>query len=197
MPSRCTIRGGGGSSTTGSAAPASVAFVIDGQAGHARSWRRHRRSLGRWRRDRSVGLAESRWSSAALGVGGFGVTAAIAVAGASCFRYCAATNAKAFAGGFDFRPVAFGVDLLHRRRRAQAAKHAVVFARAAAHVQLSSADRLVGRVDEGVLTQTCAFGGSAIFAQADGSSGPELFSMISSITVTGSPLVTRVDDFAS
>src|ERR1035437_2660138 len=43
-----------------------------------------------------------------------------------------------------------------------------------------------------VLTQTWAPGGSATSAQADGSSGPELFRTISLSTVTESPLVTRV-----
>src|SRR5664279_4330681 len=43
-----------------------------------------------------------------------------------------------------------------------------------------------------VLTHTCAPGGSAIFAQADGSSGPELFRTISSSTVTDWPFVIRV-----
>src|SRR5258708_1983403 len=43
-----------------------------------------------------------------------------------------------------------------------------------------------------VLTQPCALAGSMIFAQADGSSGPELLRVISSRTVTWSPLVRRV-----
>src|ERR1035438_3495751 len=43
-----------------------------------------------------------------------------------------------------------------------------------------------------VLIHTCAPGGSAILAQADGSSGPELFRTISSSTVTDWPLVIRV-----
>src|ERR1019366_8999342 len=43
-----------------------------------------------------------------------------------------------------------------------------------------------------LLIHTCAPGGSVIFAQADGSSGPELFRTISSSTVTDWPLVIRV-----
>src|ERR1035438_2258783 len=43
-----------------------------------------------------------------------------------------------------------------------------------------------------VLIHICAPGGNVIFAQADGSSGPELFRTISSNTVTCWPLVIRV-----
>src|SRR5450759_2438331 len=43
-----------------------------------------------------------------------------------------------------------------------------------------------------LLIHTCAPGGNVIFAQADGSSGPELFRTISSSTVTDWPFVIRV-----
>src|ERR1035437_9202176 len=94
-PSRCTIRGGGGSVTSGSAAGGGVGAGVGITAGG---------SVGAGTTGASVGGGATVGAAAtvvAIGVGSGGAGGGGVGAGASagpCFRYCAATNANALVG---------------------------------------------------------------------------------------------------
>src|SRR5689334_11205168 len=90
IPSRCTIRGGGGSSTAAAGVDVNSvgALVAGGTAG-----------AGVVAGD-SVAAATTGGASAAVAVVGEASAGVVAsAAGVSCFRYCAATKANASAGG--------------------------------------------------------------------------------------------------
>src|ERR1044071_5047520 len=91
IPSRCTIRGGGGSSITvaGADAASPGALVTVSAGGGA--------AVGVSTGAATTGGAAS--ATVVAFVAGSGVAVATDVAGDSCFRYCAATKAYASAGG--------------------------------------------------------------------------------------------------
>src|SRR5438876_2012674 len=179
IPSRCTTRGGGGSSTAAAGAVvSSVGALVAGVAGAAGG------------AGVSVGAATTGGASATVAVLGAGSAGVVASAtGASCFRYCAATNANASAGGSisshsPLAPISLTVSPCLR------VPSTLKFSPGPPRT-LSFFGRTVllvaSRNEE--LTHTWVVAGRTIFAQADGSSGPEFLSVTSSSTVTGSPLV--------
>jgi len=128
-----------------------------------------------------------------VGAGSTGVTGGLteATAGASCFKYWAATKANASAGGSisSQSPLALSSFTVSPRLRVPSTlkfspgpPRTFNFFGRTVLLEASKKDEL---------TQTWIEGGRVIFAQAEGSSGPEFLRMISSKTVTGSLFVTR------
>src|SRR6266404_4953347 len=180
IPSRCTMRGGGGSSTAAAGVDViSVGALVGGGTARAGVVA-----------GVSVGAATTGGASATVAVLGAGSVGVVAgAAGASCFRYCAATKANASAGGSisnhsPLAPISLTASPCFR------VPSTLKFSPGPPRM-LSFFGRTVlfvaSRNEE--LIHTWVVLGKTIFAQAEGSSGPEFLSVTSSSTVTGSPFV--------